>query len=534
MEYRVLGKLEVLRDGHPVDLGAFRQRALLALLLTAPNSVFSTDQILDELWGDAGGADKQNALWVYVSGLRKALEPDREKRTDGSILLTRAPGYLIEAAAEQIDSLRFERMVSEGRALADVDPAAASLVLGESLALWRGRAFEEFTYESFAQAEIARLEELRLEAVELRLDADLQRGLSRELISELESLVRQHPLREHMTGQLMLALYRSSRQADALRAYQVLKSRLGEELGIEPSSRLRKLKEQIVIGDEALEIRSRTAVRGAENEPGPAVRGYELREQIGASASGAAYRAYQPAVGREVAIKVIRPDLANDPAFIRRFQAEAQVIATLEHPHIVPLYDYWREPDAAYLVMRLMRGGNLASVLEHGALTSAQTMTMVDQLGNALQTAHRSGVVHGDINSDNVLLDDEGNAYLSDFGIAVGAGEVAARSDISSLGVLVAQALTGRSGAVDELRGALPDPVARVIDRAIDRRRRRVLRERRRLGRRSARGARRGHGTTAGDARAGGRLSTTRTRGCERSTSSMQSTSSVANDSSNG
>ena len=377
------------------------------------------------------------------------------------------PGYLIEAAAEQIDSLRFERMVSEGRALADVDPAAASLVLGESLALWRGRAFEEFTYESFAQAEIARLEELRVEAVEVRLDADLQRGLSRELISELESLVRQHPLREHMTGQLMLALYRSSRQADALRAYQVLKSRLGEELGIEPSSRLRKLKEQIVIGDEALEIGRRAAVRVTENEPGPAVRGYELREQIGASASGAAYRAYQPAVGREVAIKVIGPDLANDPAFIRRFQAEAQVVATLEHPHIVPLYDYWREPDAAYLVMRLMRGGNLASVLEHGALTSVQTMTLVDQLGSAVQTVHRSGVVHGDINSANVLLDDEGNAYLSDFGIAVGADEVAARSDISSLGVLVAQALTGRSDAVDELRDALPDPVARVVDRAI-------------------------------------------------------------------
>lgn len=468
MEYRVLGTLEVLRAGHPVDLGAFRQRALLALLLTAPNSVFSSDQILDELWGDAGGVDKQNALWVYVSGLRKALEPDREKRTEGSILLTRAPGYLIEATADQIDSLRFEQMITEGRALADVDPAAASLVLGESLALWRGRAFEEFTYESFAQAEIARLEELRLEAVELRVDADLRRGLSRELISELESLVRQHPLKERITGQLMLAMYRSSRQADALRAYQVLKSRLGEELGIDPSSWLRKLEEQIVTGDEALEVRSRAGVRGAVTVPGPAVRGYELREQISAGAAGAAYRAYQPAVGREVAIKVIRPDLANDPTFIRRFQAEAEVIATLEHPHIVPLYDYWREPNAAYLVMRLMRGGSLASVLEHGALTSAQTMTMVDQLGNALQTAHRSGVVHGNINSDNVLLDDEGNAYLSDFGIAVGAGEVAAGADISSLGVLVAQALTGRSGEVDELRGGLPDPVARVIDRAID------------------------------------------------------------------
>ena len=273
-------------------------------------------------------------------------------------------------------------------------------MLGESLALWRGRAFEEFTYESFAQAEIARLEELRLEAVELRVDADLRRGLSRELISELESLVRQHPLKERITGQLMLALYRSSRQADALRAYQVLKSRLGEELGIEPSSWLRKLEEQIVTGDEALEVRSRAAVRGAVTEPGPAVRGYELREQIGAGAAGAAYRAYQPAVGREVAIKVIRPDLANDPDVHPSLPGRSsRSIATLEHPHIVPLYDYWREPDAAYLVMRLMRGGSLASVLEHGALTPAQTMTMVDQLGNALQTAHRSGVVHGDINS---------------------------------------------------------------------------------------------------------------------------------------
>ena len=468
MEYRVLGKVEVFKDGQTVDLGAFRQRSLLALLLTAPNSVFSTDQILDELWGDSGGVDKQNALWVYVSGLRKALEPDRKKRTDGTILLTRAPGYLIQADGDQIDSVRFEQMVREGRALTEVDPAAGALVLGESLALWRGRAFEEFTYESFAQAEIARLEGLRLEAVELRLDADLQRGLSRELISELESLVRQYPLREHMTAQLMLALYRTSRQADALRAYQVLNSRLGEELGIEASPRLRTLRDQIVIGDEALEIRSRGPVRVRSTAPTPAVRGYEMREQIRESAGAAAYRAYQPAVGREVAITVVRPGVANDPAFIRRFQAEAQAIATLEHPHIVPLYDYWREPDVAYLVTRLMPGGNLASVLDHGALTPAQAMTMVEQLGHAVQAAHRAGVIHGDINSNNVLLDDDGDAYLSDFGIVAGAGHVDPRSDISGLGMLVAQALTGRNVGVTELRAALPDPVARVVDRATD------------------------------------------------------------------
>ncbi len=456
MEYRVLGNFEVVRDGRPVELGAFRQRALLALLLTEPNSVFSTDRILDELWGAEGGVDKQNALWVYVSGLRKALEPERAKRTEGTILLTRPPGYLIEVDPDEVDALRFEKMVFEGRSLADVEPAAASLVLGEALALWRGRAFEDFTYEAFAHGEIARLEELRLEAVELRVDADLQRGLARELISELESLVRQHPLNERLSGKLMLALYRSSRQADALRAYRLLKSRLGEELGIEPSSWIRQLESKIVTGDESLEVSARLAVTGSAAGPGPAVRGYELREQLGGDDGGVVFRAYQPAVGREVAIKVIRADLANDPRFIRRFQTEAQVIATLEHPHIVPLYDYWREPDAAYLVTRLMRG-SLTTVLEGGALTLTQTITMIDQLGDALETAHRSGVFHGDIKPDNVLLDGDGNAYLSDFGIAVGDAEVSPNSDVNGLGVLIAEALTGT---------ALPDQVARVIDRA--------------------------------------------------------------------
>ena len=489
MEFRVLGKLEVLRDGAPVDLGAFRQRALLGLLLTSPNTVWSTDQIIDGLWGDDVGADRQNALWVYVSGLRTALEPDREKRTEGTILLTRPPGYLVDIDPEEIDAVRFERLVVEGRSLVDTDPAAASLVLGEALSLWRGRAYEDFTYESFVQTEISRLEELRLEAVGARIDADLQRGLSRQLISELETLVRQHPLREEFTAQLMLALYRSGRQAEALRTYQLLRSRLGDELGIEPSSRVRRLEEQIVRGDEALE-HTRTSTIGSA--PGLAVRGYELREQIGEGAFGVAYRAYQPAVGREVAIKVIRPELANDPNFIRRFEAEAQLVARLEHPHIVPLYDYWREPDAAYLVMRLMKGGSLADVLAASALDGTRAAAVVDQLGSALQTAHRAGVVHRDIKPSNILIDDEGNAYLSDFGIAVGAdgapsddpsgtstlsppyaspeqlhdGAVTTTSDIYSLGVVVAHALTGLRGEIGQIRGALAPPVLRVIDRA--------------------------------------------------------------------
>ncbi|MGI9607153.1 MAG: extracellular solute-binding protein [Acidimicrobiales bacterium] len=464
VEYRVLGKLEVVRNGEPVDLGAFRQRSLLAMLLTKPNSVFSTDQLIDGLWVDDGSADKQKSLWVYISGLRKALEPERQKRTDGTILLTRAPGYLIEADPDEVDALRFERLVAEGQSLADQDPAAASIVLGEALALWQGRPFEEFTYEAFAQDEISRLDELRLEAVEARVDADLARGLGRELVSELESLVRQHPLREGMTGQLMQALHRAGRQAEALRSYQSLRTRLGQELGIEPSATLRRLEERMVTGDPTL---APAGIGGSNSPlvaPGLAVRGYELREELGEGEYGTAYRAYQPAMGREVAIKVIAPEFANDPDFIRRFEAEAQLVAGLEHPHIVPLYDYWREPDAAYLVMRLMRGGSLSGVLEARALDTQQAARMVDQLGGALRIAGRVGVAHRDIRPDNVFIDDEGNAYLSDFAIAPEDAEES--SDISDLGLLSAQALTGLTGDIEQIRGALPAAALGVIDRA--------------------------------------------------------------------
>ena len=453
MEYRVLGNFEVVRDGRPVELGAFRQRALLALLLTEPNSVFSTDRILDELWGAEGGIDKQNALWVYVSGLRKALEPERAKRTEGTILLTRPPGYLIEVDPDEVDALRFEQMVFEGRALADVDPAAASLVLGEALALWRGRAFEDFTYEAFAHgrdrpsrgtaARGGRAPGRCRPRSGVSPRADLGVGVARPSASAQRTTV----------GKADARPLRSSRQADALRAYRLLKSRLGEELGIEPSSWIRQLESKIVTGDESLEVPARLPCRGRVPVLARRFADTSCASSSVETMAGMVFRAYQPAVGREVAIKVIRADLANDPGFIRRFQTEAQVVATLEHPHIVPLYDYWREPDAAYLVTRLMRGGSLTTVLERGALTPTQTLTMIDQLGDALQTAHRSGVVHGDIKPDNVLIDGDGNAYLSDFGIAVGDAEVSPSSDVYGLGVLVAEALTGTTDGLDERRG---------------------------------------------------------------------------------
>jgi len=213
MEYRVLGPFDVRRGGERLALGSFKQRSLLALLLIHANEVVSSDRLIDELWGGDVAAGHQNALWVHVSKLRSALEPERGQRREGTLLLTRAPGYVLQVAPDELDARRFGELVEEGRGLLEVDPAAASIAVAEALALWRGHPYEDFTYEAFAQAEISRIEELRLEAVELRVDADLRRGLASELVAELEGLVRQHPFRQQPLKEIP-----HSRQLVGLRA----------------------------------------------------------------------------------------------------------------------------------------------------------------------------------------------------------------------------------------------------------------------------------------------------------------------------
>ncbi|MEO0565074.1 MAG: serine/threonine-protein kinase, partial [Chloroflexota bacterium] len=152
---------------------------------------------------------------------------------------------------------------------------------------------------------------------------------------------------------------------------------------------------------------------------GQVIKGYELREEIGAGGFGAVYRAYQPAVEREVAIKIILPEYANNAEFIRRFESEAQMVAKLEHLHIVPLYDYWREPDGAYLVMRYLRGGSARTVLkEHGPWALKEINRLLEQITSALAVAHRNQIIHRDLKPDNILMDTAGNYFLADFGIA--------------------------------------------------------------------------------------------------------------------
>jgi YVTN family beta-propeller protein len=247
MEFRILGALEVREDGdRPIPLGAGKQRAALAILLLHANEVVDTERLIDELWGESPPKAARKALQVYVTHLRKALGSER--------IRTHAPGYVLELAPDELDLHRFERLVQKGRELrANGDPAGSTAALREALALWKGQPLADFTFEPFAQTEIPRLEELRLEALEERIDAELALGHGSELVAELEALVAKHPYRERLRGQLMLALYRAGRQADALAAYQETRKLLVNELGVEPSPALQRLEGAILRHEPALE-----------------------------------------------------------------------------------------------------------------------------------------------------------------------------------------------------------------------------------------------------------------------------------------
>jgi DNA-binding SARP family transcriptional activator len=254
MEFQVLGPLEVHRHGGRVALGPAKQRALLAILLVHANELVASDRLIEELWPDPPQT-APNTLQVYVGRLRKALEPGRKQRAPGELLITRPPGYLLRVGPDELDADRFERLLAEGRAAADArDPATAAAVLRQALGLWRGPALVDYAYDPFAQAEIARLEELRLDAIEDRIEADLAMGGAADLIGELEALIAENPLRERLRGQLMLALYRAGRQADALEVYNQTRRTLDDELGLAPSPPLQRLQTAILRQEPALEV----------------------------------------------------------------------------------------------------------------------------------------------------------------------------------------------------------------------------------------------------------------------------------------
>jgi DNA-binding SARP family transcriptional activator len=259
LEFRILGPLEVWDGEKTLELGGQRQRAVLALLAIHVGEVVPSERLITYLWGESPPPTAATSLQNAVSQLRKTLGAD--------VLETRTPGYALKADKEAVDARRFEQLVNEARS-AEADRRAD--LVGEALQLWRGPPLADFAYEGFAQNETARLEELRLTALEERIEAQLELGAAAELVGELEQLVRENPLRERPRGQLMLALYRSGRQAEALQAYQDARRMLVDELGIEPTPSLQQLHASILRQESALQPQ---AVPGAgEDRLGEVVR----------------------------------------------------------------------------------------------------------------------------------------------------------------------------------------------------------------------------------------------------------------------
>ena len=317
MRFRVLGPLEVETDNGPVVLGGQKERLLLAQLLTRPNQVVPVEALVRGLWGEHPPPTAAKTLQSHVVRLRRALEPARARGAAGEVLVTREPGYLLRVAPRAVDAARFEELTTAGRrALSDGSVELAGSLLREALGLWRGRAFEEFLDADFGAAESDRLAELRLVALEDRIEADLRLGRHRELVAELEGLVREQPLRERLWAQLMLALYRSGRQADALLAYQRARSVLVEELGIDPGADLRRLHTAILAQDPALDLPAPPEADAnpelsSSQEEGAQVLSLHETAQAARAAAGAEEQTPSQTAGRRSRLRLVQAEPAD-------------------------------------------------------------------------------------------------------------------------------------------------------------------------------------------------------------------------------
>ena len=462
VQFHALGGVAVTDDGREINVGGPRQRRLLAMLLIHRNSVVSVDRLADAVFAGEPTAAASTTMRSYIARIRKVVSADGS----GPTVVTQAPGYVLRVPDEAFDVARFEQGVSDGRSLLSRgDAAEAATVLRGALALWNGDPYAEFDDEEWVRPEAQRLAELRLVAAELRFDAELAAGRAAETIPDLESMVGLHPLREAFVTQLMTALYRAGRQADALRAYQRHREVLIEELGLDPTPALQELEDRILAHDPEL----LGAGTGSES-----LRGYRLGERLGTGYRGTVFAAHLPGVDRDLAIRVLRPEIADSPDFVRSFEARAHRIGSMRHSAIVPIHDYWREPGAAYVVMRRMHGGSLADRLERidrRPFSVPELTELVQRIGAALAATHEAGLVHGRVDPHSVLFDEEGNAWLSDFDL--GSPDRSPAGDVGGLARLIGSCVVDPTPAamaaiqrgLDELdRPSIDEYVGLVVD----------------------------------------------------------------------
>ncbi|MGD2049089.1 MAG: protein kinase, partial [Chloroflexota bacterium] len=494
----LFGNVQASLDGQPVlDLPTKKVQALLLYLATDQETEHRRESLMLLLWPGMLERSARHNLRQALYHLRKNLpEVARRPGAEGGetvpLLLTNRQTITLHPAADvEVDVSQFEALLARTQTHDHLDFLTCHDCqndLKKAVSLYQGDFLNDFylddsnEFEEWAQAKREYYRRRALDALEiLTTIATRQKDLGRAQAYAERQLAIDN-LRESAYRQSMEILALSGRREEALALYESCRQLYAEELGMEPATRTTEIYDKILAGDLSF-----------ESPLAQGVRGYELKDEIGQGTYGAIRRAIQPSIGREVAVKVIRRGYANDPGFIRRFEAEAQTIARLEHPHIVPLYDYWRDPEGAYLVMRFFRGGSLLSALEAGPWSLEPAAKMLDQVASALSAAHQQGVVHRDIKPANILLDEAGNAYLSDFGIAkrldgngqlTSAGaiigtpdyispeqilneEVGPQTDIYSLGAVLYETLTGEkpfpaSSVANLIYKHLHDPVPLV------------------------------------------------------------------------
>lgn len=424
--YRVLGPLDLAVAGQRVNLGGKRQRMVLAVLLVNANSVVGQDSLVEAVWSGDAPASGARTLHTYISVLRKAT---------GGAIEREGGGYILRASAGSIDAAQFTICLDEGRRLFDDDPETAARSLHRGLGLWTGPAYGDLGGEPALVPVANRLTNERAEALELRFRADLALGRHAQVIPEVDALLREEPLREGLASILMVALYRAGRPADALRVYQRVRSDLVEQLGIDPGPELQRLELRILDRDPELA----PSPAGSRSGPARGTRGYELHETAGASDFGRRHRGFQGAIAREVCVLWLTGPEVADPAFTRRFQIGMEVVMRLEHPHLAPVLDHWRDTSGAYVVTPHYRGGSLETLLDDGPLQLGDAIRIVDGVAAALDVIHRQGLAHGAVSARSVLLDEERNPYLTDLGLRqVFDGPTSAHpaTDIADLGTL--------------------------------------------------------------------------------------------------
>jgi len=392
-----------------------RKAIALLVFLVSTGKEHSRESLAEMLWEGRTQTQSMANLRVLLTRLRHSMG-DYLIITRESVAFNLDRETWIDVKLFEDHMAAAERIETETGSLS----TKASEEILQAISLYQSSFLEGFyvrnspAFEVWVRQERARLSRLSLEGLN-KLTAwfqdqkDFNTG-----IKYTRKWLHLDPLSESAHAQLIMLYALNGQRSSAIRQYEQCKKILKEELGVDPLESTKTLYENILAGS----IGEPDVLSKTEGTPGTTTQGYELGEMIGRGAFGVVYQARQVLTKREVAIKVILPIYANHPEFIRGFDFEARRIARLEHMHIVPLYDFWRGPSSANMVMRWMRGGNLEARLSDGPMNLEQAALLVNQIGDALSAAHQRGVIHGNLKPTNILFGEAGNVYLSDFSIA--------------------------------------------------------------------------------------------------------------------